>query len=144
MALRADYAATESSLSPDNLAEPTKATDERSPLQLATKIDEILDTIIENRVRIRAERAGGGIGEYITQVEALIAAGAPVDGTSGASFLLKVVKRIQSPALLAVFLENGADPNRGENYTFSLTGIVGMFFCQSAELCGVFTEILPA
>ena len=121
----ADYASAESSSSPHNLAEPTKATEQRSPLQLATKIDVILEKIIENKTRIQAENR---IGEYIPLVEELIAAGAAVDGAIGGSFLTKVVRRIQSPALLAVFLESGADPNRGEKGTWiSIRGIIGSY-----------------
>ena len=124
----ADYASTESSYSPDNVTEPTKAIEQRSPVQLATEIDVILEKIIEDRNRIRAERAENRIGEYITQVEELIAAGAAVDGAIGASLLTKVVKRIQSPALLALFLENGADPNQGVKGTWiSLPGIIGTY-----------------
>ena len=125
--IAADYASTESSYSPHNIAESTKATEQRSPLQLATEIDAILDKIIENRNRIRAEGAKNRIGEYITLVEELIAAGARINGSFDGSFLVKVVRRIQSPALLALFLENGADPNRGDNYSFSPTGITGTF-----------------
>ena len=114
-----------------NSVEPdavTKPSEQRSPLQLATKIDAILDKIIENRNRIRAEGAENRIGEYIPPVEELIAAGAAVDGAIGGSFLTKVVRRIQSPALLAVFLENGADPNRGEKGTWlSIPGIIGSY-----------------
>ena len=121
----ADYASTESSYSPHNVAEPAKATEQRSPIQLATQIDVILDKIIENRSGIQVDNR---IGEYITVIEELIAAGAGVDGAIGGSFLSKVVKRIQSPALLAVFLENGADPNWSEKGTwFSLRGIIGTY-----------------
>ena len=130
----ADYSSFESSLSPDS-AEPARAAGQRSPAQLAAEIDAILDEIIENRNRI---------GEYIAQVEALIAAGAAINGSNDGTFLVKVVGRIQSPALLTLFLENGANPNRGENYSFSPSGITGtypanpmnyaVFFGDSASL----------
>lgn len=61
-------------------------------------------------------------------MEELIAAGAPVDGAMGGSFLTKVVRRIQSPELLLLFLENGADPDQGEKGTWlSLPGIIGSY-----------------
>ena len=117
------------------------AAEQRSPLQLATEIDVILDQIIENNASIRAENA---IGAYITLVEELIAEGATVDGALGGSFLVKVAKHIHAPELLALFLDNGADPNRRENYSFTLDGIPGtypanplnyaVFFGDSASL----------
>ena len=119
----ADYASAESSLSL-NSAEPTKATEQRTPLQLSEEIDVILDHIIENRNSIRIEN---NIGEYIAQVEELIAAGARIHGSFDGSFLVKVVKRIQSPELLSVFLESGADPNRSDNYSFSPGGAPGSY-----------------
>ena len=119
----ADYISIESSLSL-NSAEPTKATEQRTPLQLSEEIDVILDHIIENRYSIRIEN---NIGEFIAQVEELIAAGARINGSFDGSFLVKVVKQIQSPELLALFLENGADPNRSDNYSFSPAGITGTF-----------------
>ncbi len=119
----ADYISIESSLSL-NSAEPTKATEQRTPLQLSEEIDVILDHIIENRNSIRIEN---NIGEYIAQVEELIAAGARIHGSFDGSFLVKVVKRIQSPELLSVFLESGADPNRSDNYSFSPGGAPGSY-----------------
>ena len=130
----ADYATTESSLSLDS-AEPAKATEQRTPLQLSNEIDEILDHIIENKYSIGIEN---NMGEFIAHVEELIAAGAAIDGSFGGSFLVKVVRRIQSPELLALFLENGADPNRGENYSFSPTGITGLFSAKPLNFRRVF------
>ncbi len=119
----ADYATIASSLSLKP-ADSTEATEQRTPHQLAMAIHITLDLFNENRNKIYAE---GKTGEYIAHVEELIAAGALISNYNGGSLLAKVVKYIQSPELLSVLLEGGANPNQGGSYSFSPGGAPGLY-----------------
>ena len=120
----ADYATTESTLSLKP-ADPTKATEQRSPAYLAWLIRGTVDLLIENEHKIYAE---GKTGEYIARVEELIAAGAAINNSTGGSLLAKVVKYLRpNTELLAVLLEGGANPNQGVSYTFSPGGAPGLY-----------------
>ena len=105
----ADYATITSSLSLKP-ADPTKATEQRSPAQLATAVNNTIRIFAENRNRIFAENK---TGEYIAKVEEHLAAGADISGSIGGLILATVVKSIRSPELLTVLLEGGANPNLG-------------------------------
>ena len=115
-------------------AEPAAATQpsgQRSPTELAMEIDATIEewhsdmnglNRIENRGFVARRTA-----ETIARIEELLAAGADISGKIGGTILAKVVS-IQSPGLISILLEGGANPDVGNFGRFTpRRGVVGTY-----------------
>ena len=126
----------------------TKPSEQRSPTQLAMEIDAtieewISDTgeLIRYQDRSLVERK---IEESIARVEELLAAGADISGTIGGTLLAKVVKYIQSPELVSMLLEAGANPNEVGSYRFTPRGMLGTYQSTPLNYAVFFGDVATA